>query len=209
MDDDAVHRQSFAEKREVLTLCRTFDITLKRCTDWRDNLHEAVALCEACTMSKNALLEAIIATLATDLALLTEAARSAHAAATHEECLPDNKYDTTGLEASYIAQGQANRAQEIRQALERYRKLTLQPFDNTTPIRLTAAVTIEDDDGRCRQVFIGPDAGGLKLSVGGAEYLVITPESPLGRALLGRTYGDEITVGRDKGRKTFTIVNAA
>ena len=46
----------------------------------------------------------------------------AHAAATHEECQPDNKYDTTALEASYLAQGQANRAQEIRQGLEAYRE---------------------------------------------------------------------------------------
>ncbi len=52
-------------------------------------------------MNKEDLLHKIIATLTTDLVVLTEAARTAHAAATHSECLPDNKYDTTGLEASY------------------------------------------------------------------------------------------------------------
>lgn len=160
-------------------------------------------------MDKAALLEKIITRLTNDLALLTKAARTAHAAATHEECLPDNKYDTTGLEASYIAQGQANRAQEIRQALEHYQKLTLRPFDDTTPIRLTALVTIEDDDGGYRQVFLGPDAGGLKLTVGDAEVVVITPESPLGRTLLGKVCGDEIQIGSGKDKKTLTIVGAA
>ena len=110
-------------------------------------------------MHKDALLEKIITSLTNDLALLTKAARTAHAAATHEECLPDNKYDTTGLEASYIAQGQANRAQEIRRALESYRSLTLRFFDDNTPIRLTAMVTLEADDGSVRLVFLGPDAG--------------------------------------------------
>ena len=160
-------------------------------------------------MHKQALLEKIVTTLTADLAVLTEAARAAHAAATHAECLPDNKYDTTGLEASYIAQGQANRAQEIRQALEHYRNLTLRVFDHTTPIRLTAVVTIEADDGSCRQLFLGPDAGGLKLTVADAEIVVITPGSPLGRALLGKVCGDQIHIGSGKDRKVFTVVDAA
>ncbi len=51
-------------------------------------------------MNKELILNKIISLLAEDFKILTEAARTAHAAATHEECLPDNKYDTTGLEAS-------------------------------------------------------------------------------------------------------------
>ena len=67
--------------------------------------------------------------LTADLKALTAAARTAHAAATHAECLPDNKYDTTGLEASYIAQGQANRAQDIRKSLESYQNLIIRTFN--------------------------------------------------------------------------------
>jgi transcription elongation GreA/GreB family factor len=161
------------------------------------------------SIHKNKLLQNIIKTLTADLNLLTEAAKTAHAAATHAECLPDNKYDTTGLEASYVAQGQANRAQDIRQSLDRYRKLTLRSFDEQTPIRLTAVVTLEADDGSCRQVFLGPDAGGLKLADGDTECIVITPESPLGRAMLGRVCDDEVYIGKGASRKTFTIVAVA
>ena len=157
-------------------------------------------------MNKEDLLHKIISALTADLRILSEASRTAHAAATHSECLPDNKYDTTGLEASYVAQGQANRAQEIRQALESYRKLVLRSFDDETLIRLTAYVTVEADDGSYREVFLGPEAGGLKLVDGDAECLVITPESPLGRALLGKVCGDEIHIGKGMSRKTFTIV---
>ena len=157
-------------------------------------------------MHKEDLLLQIITTLTADLNTLTTAAKTSHAAATHTECLPDNKYDTTGLEASYIAQGQANRAQDIKQSLERYRKLAIRSFDEETPIRLTALVTIEAENGSCRQVFLGPDAGGLKLVDGDAECIVITPESPLGRALLGKVCGDEIHVGGGEAQKTYAVV---
>ena len=160
-------------------------------------------------MTKTLLLETIIARLSADLVTLTEAARAAHAAATHEECLPDNRYDTTGLEASYIAQGQANRAAEIRRALERYRALELRSFDAGTPLRLTALVTLEAEDGNRRQVFLGPDAGGLKLPSPAGEVVVVTVESPLGRALLGRTCGEEIETGNAGNRKSFTLISVA
>jgi transcription elongation GreA/GreB family factor len=158
---------------------------------------------------KKEVLEKIIAALNADLALLTQAAKTAHAAATHAECLPDNKYDTTALEASYVAQGQANRAQDIRRAIDNYRSLVLRPFDDGTPIRLTALVTMEAEDGSCRRLFLGPDAGGLKLTEQGEECIVITPESTLGRALLGKSCGDEVQIGSGVTRKTFTIIAVA
>jgi len=158
-------------------------------------------------MTKEQLLTLITATLAADLATLFRAAKAAHAAATHAECLPDNKYDTTALEASYIAQGQANRAQEIRRALDCYRSLTLQDFSETTPIRLTALVTLEDDDGNRRTVFLGPMAGGLRLPADDGDITLVTPASPLGSSLLGKVVDDEIEVDTDATVKTFHILS--
>jgi transcription elongation GreA/GreB family factor len=157
-------------------------------------------------MPKKELLQQIITTLNSDLEILTEAAKTAHAAATDEECIADNKYDTTGLEASYIAQGQANRAQEIRQSLACYRTLELRDFNEQTPVCLTALITLEADDGSCRQVFLGPAAGGLKVSYDSEECIVITPESPLGRALLGKICDDELQVDSGGAQKNLTIV---
>lgn len=160
-------------------------------------------------MTKQQLVVTIIARLEADLALFTAAARHAHAAATHEECQPDNKYDTTALEASYIAQGQANRAQEIRQSLEAYRSLELQGFDDDTPVRLSALVTLEDEVGGERRLFIGPQAGGMRLANPAGEIVVITPAAPLGKRLLGLVAGDEV-LGVDAGKGTvYTIVSVS
>lgn len=124
-----------------------------------------------------------------------KAAKAAHEAAIHEENIPDNKYDTLSLEASYVAQGQANRAQEIKLALQAYRGLSLQSFDASAEIRLTALVTLEGDDGAPKTVFIGPQEGGLKLLLGGEEVLVITAGSPMGRELIGKSLGDTVEIG--------------
>lgn len=146
-------------------------------------------------MNKEQIVSLITASLAKDFAVLFAAAKTAHEAATHEENIPDNKYETLSLEASYVAQGQANRAQEIKVALAAYRNLPLQRFREDAAIRLTALVVLETGDGARKAVFIGPEAGGLKVESGGMEVIVITPNSPLGRGLLGKVAGDRVAVG--------------
>ncbi|OEU52746.1 MAG: transcription elongation factor GreAB [Desulfuromonadales bacterium C00003096] len=145
-------------------------------------------------MNKQALLHKIIFRLESDHALALQAAKTAHAAATHEENIPDNKYATLGLEASYLAQGQANRAQDILVSLKAFRQLVLQEFSSESPIRLTALVQLEDDDGRSRLIFLGPAAGGLRLEFEQEEIMVVTPAAPLGRALIGKRSGDLVTI---------------
>jgi len=157
-------------------------------------------------MNKQAILDQIIRRLEADADLLLQAARTAHAAATHEENIPDNKYATLALEASYLAQGQANRAQELALALEAYRQLPLQEFSDRTPIRLTALVLLEDEAGEERRVFLGPAAGGLKLETGEGEVMVITPESPLGQQLIGLRCGEGCELEVAGRRKEYEIV---
>lgn len=149
-------------------------------------------------MNKDILLQIIIKQLNEDQQALLQAARAAHLAATDPENSPDNKYETLALESSYIAQGQANRALEIRQAIDLYRQLPLRNFTDNDSVYLTALVVVEADSGSRKTFFLGPAAGGLKLSVDQEEVVVITPESPLGRDLLGKEIGDfvAISVGR-------------
>jgi len=156
-------------------------------------------------MNKSELLQLIQEQLTHDLAIQFNAAKAAHEASTHEENIPDNKYETLALEASYVAQGQANRAQEIRRALESYKQLTLQHFDDTTAIGLTALITLTGDDETNRTVFIGPLEGGMKVVCQLTEIVVITPASPLGRDLIGKSVGDLVRIGAGRDCKEFEI----
>ena len=61
-------------------------------------------------MDKSLLQQQVLDRLAEDLLQAEEAALVAHEAATHEENIAVNKCDTSGLEAAYLANGQARRA---------------------------------------------------------------------------------------------------
>lgn len=157
-------------------------------------------------MNKTELLKIIIEQLTHDLAVQFNAAKTAHEASTHEENIPDNKYETLALEASYVAQGQANRAQEIRRAVEVYKQLTLQHFNDDSTIALSALVTLTDADNATRTVFIGPLEGGMKIVHHQTEVVVITPASPLGRDLIGKSVGDTVIIGIGRERNEYEIV---
>ena len=156
-------------------------------------------------MTTAEILQRIVAQLTHDLDVLFTAAKSAHAAAIHEENQPDNKYDTLALEASYVAQGQANRAQELRRSLDIYKQLKLPETGNDT-VRLGSLVTLDDENGDSRHVFIGPAEGGMKISIDNNEIVVITPVSPLGRELIGRTIGDIVEIETGTSRTEYEIV---
>jgi transcription elongation GreA/GreB family factor len=142
-------------------------------------------------MNKRAAVKSIIARLAEELASSIKASRTAHEEATHEESKAEDKYDTRGLEAAYLAGGQAKQAAETEKAIAAYESLMLRKFELTDPIDLTALVELESD-GERSFYFIGPASGGLEFRHAGMEILVVTPQAPLGRNLLGKKKGDKV-----------------
>src|SRR5262249_15536307 len=142
-------------------------------------------------MSRKATLrEALIAALTAAL----DTARAAHAAAvegaTHSEARAENDKDTRGLEQSYLARGQAQRVEELSVALAATEAMVWRSFTARDAIEVSALVTVEED-GEPQQLLVAPHGGGIVLS---GHIQVVTPRSPLGRALLGRMVGDEIEV---------------
>jgi len=158
-------------------------------------------------MNKQQVLQRIIEKLEIDLDIATRAAQTAYETATHEENIAENKYDTLGLEASYLAAGQARRVEEIRQSLLLYQNLALKPFDEQRGIQNGDLITLESASGSTQRLFLGPDAAGLKISVQNLPVTVITGKAPLGQSLLGRLDGDEVQVTVNGARQTFEITN--
>ena len=149
-------------------------------------------------VNKRALLDRIITRLQSELDLLTRAALSTHAEATDEENKAEDKYDTRGLEASYLAIGQSKAAEEAAQAVAQFSALPARDFGPAEPVSLGALVVLETN-GRSTHYFMGPRAGGTEIEHEGGSVLVITPQSPLGRQLMGRTQG--ATLSLDHGGK--------
>src|SRR5438876_7731621 len=113
-------------------------------------------------MKKAELIKQIIASLSESLSVLENAARASHAEATHESSKAESKYDTRGLEAAYLAGGQARQAKEILDSIKVYESLVVRDFRADEPIDLTALVVLDFDDARS-MFFIGPRNGGLEM----------------------------------------------
>ena len=157
-------------------------------------------------MDKTQLLKEIVTSLKESLEVLTKAAKASHAEATHESSKAENKYDTRGLEAAYLAGGQARQAKEIMESIGIYETLSIQDFTSGEPIDVTALVELEAD--RTRSLFfIGPRNGGLEVQCEGQEVTVITPQSPLGQNLTARKAGDRWTAKLGGGTVKYRIVS--
>lgn len=154
-------------------------------------------------MNKRELLDRIVARLQAELQLLTTAALATHAEATDEENKAEDKYDTRGLEASYLAHGQSKAADEAALALNQFQALVLRDFTTGESIGLGALVVLDNS----ARYLMGPRAGGTEIDYNGTSVLVITPQSPLGRRLLGRKQGD--TVELDLGGKRIPALIAS
>jgi hypothetical protein len=118
-------------------------------------------------------------------------AMAAHEGATHEDSKPENQYDTRALEQSYLAGAQAARAEALAGAVAFLDHFIAPTFGPADPIRLGAYVLV--DDGRdAKAYWIMEAGGGTRLENDGEQVWVVSPASPLGRALMGRTVGDTV-----------------
>lgn len=157
-------------------------------------------------MDKNLLLQAVLDHLSKDLEQANLAALSAHETATHEENVAENKYDTLGLEAAYLASGQARRVEELRQTLITWRQLRPRPFDEEKGIELGASIQLLDEQGQRRQLFLGPPGASMKLLYAGEPVQILGSTTPLGHALLGKAVGDDVQLPGSGKTQHFEVL---
>jgi len=121
-------------------------------------------------------------------------AEDAREAATHEENRPENDKDMRSTEASYIARGMAERIADMERGLSKLTALELRSFEDGKPIAVSALVTLEHDGAQTHYLLVA-EPGGLSMEVRGVKYATLATTSPLGRALLGQSEGDEVSAG--------------
>lgn len=140
----------------------------------------------ATRIEKSAVVRKVREAIAAEMDVLRRSAASAREAATHEQAKPENDKDTRALEASYLAGAQAGRLGALQVADKRLEFLDIRDKELAEPgalVELTA-------DGKRACYFLADVAGGTKVDVGSVEVVVLTPESPLGAALIGKRAGD-------------------
>ncbi len=138
-------------------------------------------------MDKTRILHAVVSELEAELRRQLAAQQMAAEGATHTEAKAETKWDTCGLEQSYLARGLAKQFEKLAGQVELLR--TFAPLGYTgKPIGVGALVEVEMDG--CKDLFFLLDCGGgTEVEIDGREVTVITPESPLGAALMGKKQG--------------------
>lgn len=138
-----------------------------------------------------------------ELATLLTAANNAHLAAIDDQSVAETQYDTLAIEASYLAQGQSRRVQELQAALKAIQALVL---NTSEPINMGSLVQLASDIHQDHWFFIAPAAAGFRCEIEQHKITIITPLSPLGKALIGKYCHDEITLMLGNNRRVDEIV---
>jgi transcription elongation GreA/GreB family factor len=149
---------------------------------------------------KQQLVTEIINHLQAELSQAMQAANNAHSAAVDDQSVAETQYDTLAIEASYLAEGQSKRVLEYQNALQAYQLLSLVAFNENSTVALTTLVQLSKDKAAQHWFFIGPYAGGFRANIAGHQITVISPQSPMGMAMLGKQQDDdiEIKLGNEK-----------
>lgn len=148
-----------------------------------------------------------------ELESLRKSADAAAEAATHSENKPENKYDTRGLEASYLAGAQRARSLEILAAIKLLETMAMPAFHEGDSIKATALVELDDGNQTLLYFLMTVGAGyPLTLNESAADALqgrpvtTISLQSPIGQALLEKCVGDRVSVRTAQGKKDFDII---
>lgn len=86
-----------------------------------------------------------------------------------------------------------------------FQNLSLRPFDEQRGIQIGDLLSLEAGNGSQQQLFLGPDAAGLKIYLGDVLITVITTRAPLGQNLLGKSEGDVVEITINGARQSFEV----
>lgn len=146
-------------------------------------------------MNKTAIVQAIVDTLREDFEIRQRSSRQTRAAGNDAETKAEGKYDTRSTEENYLADGLARQAQEAALAAAAYENVAVRDFAPAEPIDVGALVQVRFSDAD-DWFFLGPAGGGIEVRHAGRTVTVITPESPLGAQLMGRSAGAKLSAPR-------------
>lgn len=144
-------------------------------------------------MDKKLIFKTLIDELTSNLQAALTAAQNTYDIATHEDNKAENKYDTRGLEASYLAGAQAERVRDLKETLTVISNLPVKAFKAEDKIAITALVELQSNE-KTNWVLLLPKGGGQTIKGPGQVIKVITPDSPLGQLLVGKKSDDELNL---------------
>ena len=141
--------------------------------------------------TKKTILDKAFQAIRQSLEVLRRAAADTHANSTSAESKAEGKYDTRGVEAAYLAEGQAEQVAQLEQAVLKLESLEIEDEPDTV---LAGSLVVVSTDSAELNYLILPAGAGMSIEHDGEQTLIITPTSPLGSQLLGSELGASIEI---------------
>ncbi len=104
-------------------------------------------------------------------------------------------------------ESEAERRRELESLLVMYRFLPSREYAPHEPIIPSSLVTLQTGSAKTIALIV-PRGGGLITTLSGLPLQVLTPQSPLGEALLGRKVGDRVPLEVRGQTREYVIVAA-
>ena len=154
------------------------------------------------TFNKKSILDQITEQTKEQLEHSTREALNLKEAATNEESKAENKYDTRGLEASYMAQAQSLRVSELKK--DHFNLLKMALPDTPTKAVLGSIIELLTVDSEEKTFYFLLPVGGYSHTTDDSILVKsVSITSPLGTKLIGKEVGDEFIFRK----KVFEINN--
>jgi hypothetical protein len=143
-------------------------------------------------MEKSQIIAALKAQLREKYQRAVEAIEAAAEAATGEDTKAESKYDTRGLEASYLAAGQVEQADRLARELRAVELFTFPVLNDRSKI-VPGALVAGKIEGKSVYYLLAPGGGGITIeSPSGESVTVLGSEAPLRSHLLDQKVGAKI-----------------
>ena len=160
-------------------------------------------------MDKDLLVNQLVERVQSSVVVAREA-RDAAALEQRDGATPAEKREDAraAIEHGSMARAQDRRRREAESALQQIVGFRAPAFGERSPIAVGAVVEIEDEDsGEGRTFFLAPVGAGATLTGPGGDGVisVVTPASPIGKAVLGKRKGDVVDITIDGNDRSWGI----
>ena len=155
-------------------------------------------------MNKSDFFERLLSALQAELHGAVKASKDAAEYATNEESRADSQWDTQGLEASYLAAGQAGQARQWAAAIEDLRSRREALLQARDQIAHGALFSCDFGDVPEYFFFAGV-AGGQTVNIEDTKVTVITPQSPMIARLRGLKAGESFRLPNGSIGQVLTV----
>ena len=122
--------------------------------------------------------------------------------ASEDDMQAESKWDTRSTEAKFLASGQQQRLEELKQELKLLEDIEIPETTDTVSIGSLVKIGF---NGTIRNYFMSPTAGGTQIKSGDEAVLVISVFSPLGAEAIGLEAGEEFEVETPKENRIYKV----